>query len=203
MDSLSAYLPPDRLHALARGETLPDRTTGSALFADISGFTPLTEALHDSLGPRRGAEELTRHLDAVYTALIAEVERYGGSVIGFAGDAITCWFDDSHHPAAPRAVTCAFALQLVMQSFTTIALPNGTTTALALKVAVASGPARRFVLGDPAIHYMDALAGATVARTSIAEHLAQRGVELGHDGAGVVERITTSRLPKSFKTSEV
>ena len=42
----------------------------------------------------RGAEELTRTISQVYTALIDEVHRYGGSVIGFAGDAITCWFDD-------------------------------------------------------------------------------------------------------------
>jgi adenylate cyclase len=172
---MHTHLPQDRLRALARGEPLPDRTTGAALFADISGFTPLTEALRDSLGPRRGAEELTKHLDAVYTALIAEVECYGGSVISFAGDAITCWFDDAHGPAAPRAITCAFALQQAMRAFTSIALQNGTTTALALKVAVASGAARRFVVGDPTMHYLDALAGATVARTSTAEHLAQRG----------------------------
>jgi class 3 adenylate cyclase len=42
--TLHTYLPQDRLRALARGETLPDRTNGSALFADISGFTALTEA---------------------------------------------------------------------------------------------------------------------------------------------------------------
>ncbi|MBI3243515.1 MAG: tetratricopeptide repeat protein [Chloroflexi bacterium] len=175
MNALAAYLPQDRLRALARGETLPDRTAGSALFADISGFTPLTEALRDSLGPRRGAEELTRHLDAVYTALIAEIEKYGGSVIGFAGDAITCWFDDAHGQAAPRATASAFALQKAMQAFTAIALPNGSTTALTLKVAVATGSARRFVVGDPKINYLDALAGAAVARTSTGEHLANKG----------------------------
>ena len=47
--ALSTYVPQDRLRALASRETLPDRTSGSALFADISGFTPLTEALRDSL----------------------------------------------------------------------------------------------------------------------------------------------------------
>lgn len=47
------------------------------LFADISGFTHLTEALRESLGARRGSVELIRHLDAVYTALIEEVESYG------------------------------------------------------------------------------------------------------------------------------
>ena len=68
--TLHAYLAQDRLRALAHGESLPDRTTGSALFADISGFTPLTEALHEALGSRLGGEELTRHLNTVYTCLL-------------------------------------------------------------------------------------------------------------------------------------
>ena len=87
---VAAYIPQDRLCALADGHDLPEHSTGAALFADISGFTNLTEALRESLGSRRGAEELTRHLDAVYAALITEVERQSGSVIGFAGDAMTC-----------------------------------------------------------------------------------------------------------------
>ena len=193
--TLHTYLAQDRLRALARDESLPDRTTGSVLFADISGFTPLTEALHESLGPRRGTEELTKHLDAVYTALINEVENNGGSVIGFAGDAITCWFDNAHGSAAPRATHCAFALQRAMLAFTAIALPNNTVTTLALKVAVATGPARRFTVGDPSIHYIDALAGATVARTSTAEHLAQKGDVLADEA-------TVNALGKSLTIKE-
>ena len=125
----SLYIPADWRYALARGETLPEHTRGAALFADISGFTPLTEALTETLGLRRGAEELPRHLNRVYDALIAEVDRYGGSVVGFAGDAITCWFDENvremadfpesaiFESASLRAVTCAFAMQEAMKQF--------------------------------------------------------------------------------------
>ena len=74
----------DRRHALAAGQELPDRTSGAVVFADISGFTPLTAALARELGRRRGAEELVRHLNRVYSALITEVHRYGGSVITLA-----------------------------------------------------------------------------------------------------------------------
>ena len=42
METPNAYIPIDRLEMLAQGATLPDRTGGAALFADISGFTPLT-----------------------------------------------------------------------------------------------------------------------------------------------------------------
>jgi len=171
--TLHTYLPQDRLRALACGQTLPDRTTGAALFADISGFTALTESLRDALGPRQGAEELTRHLGAVYSALIAEVEKYDGSVISFAGDAVICWFDGGE--AAMSAVPCAFGLQAAMQAFSAIALPDGKSACLSLKVCVATGAARRFVVGDPDINYIDALAGATVARTATGEHLTGKG----------------------------
>jgi predicted ATPase/class 3 adenylate cyclase len=191
---IHTYIPQDRWHALGRGEALPDRTHGSALFADISGFTPLTELLRHSLGPRRGAEELTRQLDAVYSTLIAAVEKYGGSVIGFAGDAITCWFDERHGAAALRALACAFALQEAMPIFSMIGLPNGTTTALTLKVAIATGSARRFVVGDPAFYYLDALAGVTVTRTAIAEQLAQKGeIVVDETTVRVLDEVLTIR----------
>lgn len=162
MNTLHTYLPQDRQRALALGQPLPGSAAGAALFADISGFTPLTEALTQQLGPRRGIEELARQINAVYDALIAEVEKAGGSVIGFAGDAITCWLDGD---TGLRAVTAALALQAAMAAF-----PK-----LGLKVAVTSGPVRRFAVGDPAIQLLDALAGATVARLAAAEHLASRG----------------------------
>ncbi len=56
MDVFQAYIPHDRRLALAYGEALADRLQGAALFADISGFTPLTEALARDFGPQRGAE---------------------------------------------------------------------------------------------------------------------------------------------------
>ena len=162
--SLSAYLPQDRVRALARGAPLPDRTAGSALFADISGFTPLTEALQNSLGSRRGTEQLTHYLDMVYTTLIAELEKQSGSVIGFAGDSIICWFDDAQGAAPSRAITCGLALQEAMNQFQHITLPDSTVPALGIKVSIATGPARRFIVGDPYIHYGDTLAGATITR---------------------------------------
>ena len=86
MEGASVYIPPDRRRALAGGHALAPQATGAVLFADISGFTPLTNALVAEFGARRGADELTRQLNIIYTALITEVERFGGSVIGFSGD---------------------------------------------------------------------------------------------------------------------
>ena len=66
----------DRRQAMASGEDLPDRTTGAAMFADVSGFTPLTDALVKQLGARRAVEELTLQLNLVYDALIAQVHHF-------------------------------------------------------------------------------------------------------------------------------
>src|SRR3954464_52531 len=83
-----AYIPSDRRYAIAAGRPPPERTTGAAMFADISGFTAPAAALALRLGGHRASEELTRHLNGVFHALIADVDRFGGSVIYFSGDAI-------------------------------------------------------------------------------------------------------------------
>src|SRR5690349_1451054 len=157
MEALYAYIPTDRRYALARGLDLPDHPSGAALFADISGFTPLTDALVEALGPQRGSEELTRWLNEIYDALLSEVESYRGSVISFSGDAITCWFDDGQSTIASvlRATACALAMQQAMQRFAQVDIPQAGIVSLAIKVVIAVGPARRFLIGDPAIQLVD------------------------------------------------
>src|SRR5258708_20343498 len=98
LESILPFLPIDRQLALANYSPLRTNTRGAALFADLSGFTPLTEALVRALGPQRGAEELTRQLNLVYDALIGQVENFRGTVIGFTRDAITCWFVPAQNP---------------------------------------------------------------------------------------------------------
>jgi predicted ATPase/class 3 adenylate cyclase len=175
MEVASTYIPLDRRHALARGQSLPEYTTGAALFADISGFTPLTEALARQFGAQRGVEELTHQLELVYTSVIAEVERYHGSVISFSGDAITCWFDGDEASATRQATTAALAMQKLMSQVTAQPLPSGDRLELEMKAAVASGPIRRFVVGDPDVQLFDTLAGATLERLVAIEELTDKG----------------------------
>lgn len=163
--SLDRYLPQDRRRALAAGATLPPRCNGAALFADLVGFTPLAHQLTRQLGVRRGVEELARRIDALYDALVGAIEARGGSVIGFAGDALTCWFDAVEPDAPARALTCAQAMQQAVQSFPEVRL----------RTAVTHGPARRLVVGDPGIQLIDTLAGATVARLATADRAARHG----------------------------
>jgi predicted ATPase len=203
VESLEVYIPPDRRLAIAREVSLPDRAYGAVLFADVSGFTPLTDALVRELGPRRGAEELPHQLNRVYNALIAEVDRYKGSVIFFSGDAITCWFDERDNPlsggrggemkheenstfiphpspfilysASFQAVACALRMQQAMAQFAAVQTPSGATVSLTIKIAVTAGPVRRFLVGDPHIQYLDVLAGKTLDRMARLEQHARKG----------------------------
>lgn len=165
----------DRRVALLNDTQLPDRLSGTALFADISGFTPLTEALTEAFGIQRGAEELTFHLNQVYDALIETLHQYGGSVISFAGDSITCWLtgDDGL-----RAIACALAMQARLTQYAEITLPSGVQFHLAMKTAVVQGTARRFLIGDPDIQLIDVLAGETLDRLAAVEQMAKQGETL-------------------------
>jgi CheY-like chemotaxis protein len=170
--SMASFVPIDRRAALASGRELPSSICGTALFADISGFTPLTETLAHELGLQRGAEELTRHVNRVHDRLIDRVHAYGGSAIAFGGDALTCWFDEDE---GTRALACAAAMQREMQNFAAVEMPGGGVVAIGLKVALTRGEARRFVVGDPAVQRYDVIAGALLDRLARAEACAHRG----------------------------
>ena len=170
--SLSAYIPADRQRAIAAGISLPTRSHGAVLLADISGFTPLTEALTRALGQARGAEELVSTLDQVYDSLLREVHRFGGSVISFSGDGVICFFEGIE---VHRAVAAAFAMQTAIQQFQHVIIPRGESISLTVKVAVAFGSIRRFQVGNPSIQFLDTLAGTAVDRLAEAAKLAGKG----------------------------
>jgi predicted ATPase/class 3 adenylate cyclase len=198
LDRPDAYIPGDRRRAIANGESLRDRVRGAALFADISGFTPLTEALADELGSQRASEVLTGHLNRVFHAVISELDRYGGDVIYFSGDAITCWLDGDD---GSRATACAMGMQAAMGREKEITTPKGVTLELALKVAIAVGAARRFVVGDPEIQLIDVLAGGLIDSLAAAEHLAEKG-EVVVDASAVESLRTTVRFGESRSDPE-
>lgn len=191
MAKLDAYIPVDRRFALTRGETLPDRATGAVLYADISDFSSTATALEEELGPQQGADELMIHVNQLYTGLINQVHHYGGSVVSFSGDAITCWFDrkqpvgvglgpvpDSKSAldsSAQRATACALAMQEVVGQAGEWRLSTHSRLGLTIKVSVVAGTVRRFLVGLPRIQSMEVLAGGLIDRSAAAEQVLQPG----------------------------
>jgi DNA-binding response OmpR family regulator len=176
-EPLSVYIPMDRRQALVHGTSLPESSNGATIFADISGFTPLSENLAKELGRKRGAEELTRILNQVYGALIEVVHKFHGSVVGFSGDAITCYFDGDE---GLQAVACGLAMQQTMTQFSSLGSPTERTFSLGVKIAAAAGPIQRFLVGDPQIQNIEVLAGRTLDVLAAGEHLAERDEVVVH-----------------------
>ncbi|MCB9296343.1 MAG: tetratricopeptide repeat protein [Lewinellaceae bacterium] len=79
------------------------------LFVDLSGFTPLTEALMQK--GNRGAEELSNVLNEIFEPLVHMVYAKGGFIPYFAGDAFTAIF-----PVAERRIGAQDIIQGAMQA---------------------------------------------------------------------------------------
>ena len=108
---------------------------GSVLFADLSGFTALSETL-SQLG-KVGAEVVTDIVNALFDALLQDVERYGGTLLKFGGDAMTVYFGGDDH--ALRAAQAGLEMQVTMgRRFGSLDTPGGFFT-LRLRVGVHTG----------------------------------------------------------------
>jgi class 3 adenylate cyclase/tetratricopeptide (TPR) repeat protein len=170
---------------------LPQRFEAVALFADISGFTAMSEALAAS--GRVGAEELTRVLNSYFLPMIDLVHAYGGSIAKFGGDAMTVLFpiltegdassaeqmQRTSKPVARRALQCALDMQARMPQYAAIPTSAGTF-GLAMKAGLAVGPLLTLLAGDPAVRLEHIAAGSVLDRCADAEHHAAPGQVIAH-----------------------
>ncbi len=68
---------------------------GSTLFADISGFTKLSERL-DRIG-LEGAEQVTEVIADAFNRLLEPAYSYGGTLVKFGGDALLLFYQGEDH----------------------------------------------------------------------------------------------------------
>lgn len=172
MDTPTAFIATDRRLALMRRQPLPELMQGAVLFADISGFTRLTEVMVAALGEKRASDQLMEQINFVFSVLMEQVEQFRGNVVGFGGDGLTCWFDQDD---GLRATTCALGMQRAMTQFASIATPDGKTIELALKIALTTGTVRRFYVGDPQIQLLDIMAGSAMQELAVIIPKLKRG----------------------------
>ena len=104
-------LPPSAPLAVTSPSVPPEeeRRLVTALFCDLVGFTPLSE----SLDP----EEVRDIQAAYFSAMSSQIERYGGIVEKYAGDAVLALFGTpvAHEDDAERAVLCALGMQAAIE----------------------------------------------------------------------------------------
>jgi class 3 adenylate cyclase/tetratricopeptide (TPR) repeat protein len=153
----------------------------SLVFADISGFTALTERL--AVRGRMGAEELIETLNRVFGAMLAQAAIRGGEMLKFGGDALLFVFRGDDH--AVRACRSAVDMRQALREAAKIPTSVGRLK-LSMSVGIYSGPVDFFLVGAPTRELL--ILGPAGTATAEAEHAAVAGQILITEG-------TAKRLP--------
>lgn len=175
--TLASYVPALIKHRLAADPTPIDIPQShhfptAVLYADISGFTALTERLAHH-GPA-GAEELTSLLNTYFGRLIRRITDHGGDVVKFAGDAlIALWpapSDEHLRQAVHRAAQCGLAVQEQLNNF-----DAGAGIRLSLRLALGAGDMLTMHLGGVYNRWEFLVAGWPLVQVGDVSHLAAPG----------------------------
>lgn len=183
IETLASYVPALITRRLADNPTPITTPTSeicpaAVLFADISGFTALTEHLAQK-GPA-GAEELTQHLNTYFGQLIDLIAAYGGDIVKFAGDAlIALWpafdesgsYDPAYLPAAlQQAARCSLTIQQQLNAYEVAA-----GVQLSLKLTLGAGEVLTMHLGGVYGRWEFLVTGAPLIQVGLAGSQAQPG----------------------------
>lgn len=89
---------------------------GTFMFADVSGFTALSERLQKA-DPTAGAEIMTRIINDYFATMLEIVAKSAGTLLKFAGDALLVFFPaDGRGNEARRAIRAGLRMQRAMQA---------------------------------------------------------------------------------------
>ncbi|MFM2071774.1 MAG: hypothetical protein RLZZ623_2037 [Actinomycetota bacterium] len=133
---MSLFLAPFVPDQLRAARSLDNWTKdGTFVFADISGFTRLSEQLAE-LG-KAGAEELTHLLNGTFEALLGVARDEGGDLVKFGGDALFLFFEGPDH--AVRACRAAHGMRAALKARGAVSTDRGRVL-LRISMGVHSGP---------------------------------------------------------------
>lgn len=166
---------------------------GTVVFADISGFTKLSENLL-SMG-REAGEFLTKTINFYFDNIIKIVYEFGGDVIRFAGDAITIFFQGNK--SQKNAIYASKLIQNFMKENEICHCPMGDIS-IKIKIGIASGENTLMILGRE--NFFDyVFCGEPVDKSAEAEHNASAGEIVLYKG--FFEKIKTDELKINIKNN--
>ncbi|MBI2947169.1 MAG: AAA family ATPase [Verrucomicrobia bacterium] len=204
LDTLLSYVPPTVARQVAGGE-LPvtnarmDRFPAAVVFADICGFTGLTESLTQS---SLGAEEVSRVLNDYFGQLVEIVADHGGEVWKFAGDApILTWpaVREDLVTATCRAAQCSLAIQKALSDYRAT-----ERVQLSMRAGVSAGEVAVAHVGGVGGHWEALLTGTALREASCAQQRARpRDVVLAREAQALLgDRVRGQNLPQAHTLLE-
>ncbi|MEM9302346.1 MAG: adenylate/guanylate cyclase domain-containing protein [Pseudomonadota bacterium] len=181
-----------------------DVVSGAILFADISGFTPLTEKLAEA--GKEGPEELTRLLNEFFTVLIDRLEAESGEVVKFSGDALMVLFPsgkDGLPKATRRAMQAAEGLQEIVMNMGTLESSVGPVS-LAIKIGIGVGDVLAMEVGGLLGRWEYVIAGDPLRQAAAGESQASPGeivaspeaIDVAHPDPIEPRKVQTVAFPK-------
>jgi predicted ATPase/class 3 adenylate cyclase len=170
---LSTYLPSYLVKSIYKnpepGNVDGSFHNGAVLFADVSGFTAMSEKL--SVLGKEGAEEVTRIVNDYFAAMLEINDSFGGDILRFGGDALLIFFEGNLSPE--KSLATGRAMMSAMSDFTNVPTSQGVFP-LRMKIGMAYGPVFLASLGTP--QSMDhAVMGRTLFNLAQAENNASAG----------------------------
>jgi class 3 adenylate cyclase/tetratricopeptide (TPR) repeat protein len=185
--TLAPYVPRAILARLARPiSVLAETVECTFVFADVSGFTRLSERL--ARRGQEGAEQLVDVINGCFTALLAEAYGRGGSLVKFGGDAMLLLFydqvGDQNH--ALRACCAASEMRRTLREVGRVRAGDANVT-LRMSVGVHSGEYTMFVVGGS---HRELLIGGAAATTIVGMEAAASAGQI------LVSPQTAQRLPR-------
>jgi predicted ATPase/class 3 adenylate cyclase len=175
IETLARYVPPSIAREIYSDPTKPagsrdERLQAAVLFADVSGFTSLTEMLANK-GPA-GAEEITNLLNDYFGQMILLVEHEGGEVVQFSGDGLLVIFPARNETLA-LATRRAFQAAQKMQSLSSSNFADLKTTvgriSLAMKIGIGAGEILVLTVGGVLGQWKYVVAGQAVSQAAEVE----------------------------------
>jgi predicted ATPase/class 3 adenylate cyclase len=129
------------------GQPHGELVEGSFIFADVTGFTPLTE-LFARRGQGRGHEAMNQIMNNLFSAVLDPLIASGGDLLVFLGDAALVYFPKKEHGEdVLQATRAALRMERAIAPFASFETEYGPCS-LTMSAGVERGIAYAGVVGD-------------------------------------------------------
>lgn len=157
---------------------------GTFIFADVTGFTALTELLSRQ-GEGRGYEAMNQIMNRLFTTVLEPMIASGGDLLFFIGDAVLLHFPKQpNHNDVFQAIRAALRMERAIQPFADFETQFGRCS-LTMSAGIERGIVYAGVVGDP--QRMELLvSGPGIYAATTAEQIAEPGqVALGEQARAI------------------
>ncbi|HNB53615.1 MAG TPA: adenylate/guanylate cyclase domain-containing protein, partial [Anaerolineales bacterium] len=215
LETLSSYVPNLILRRIVKNPepiTAPtyESFPAAVMYADIKGFTALTERLEEIPHAQQGAgaEAVTHAINAYFERFIDVLHAHGGDIVKFTGDGVLAiWATETNLPAVQiaaalrdavrRASQCGLAVQKALENYQTA---DGIP--LSMRIGIGAGDVSVVHLGGVFNRWELLVGGDPVVQSHAAERRAQPGEVILSPLAYRLIRTFANGTPLSFEREE-